>query len=371
MARGDRLVVERGQLVPGAAAADDHDDVEVGAARQRAIARGHHVDGPVALHAHVAHARAGSRVRCGRARAWKSCHAAVPTLVTTPTCSGSGARRRAPVGVEQPAGDQPPHDLVALQGQVAEREPRVETGSSSARAGPTGRRSRGGRRSRTFIPSPRRRRCFCSIGRSRIRGVGEELHVDAPPCRLGGVVGEAEVGVRAALAPTLDLAAHPDAVAEPAAQRRVDRLGQLADRVRRVAPPSSSDSPEVERRLAHAASLHGGGTIVGPSGAELRARCRTSPSSTRSSGSSIGEQLAVDRQIAACGAGRRWLSGRSSCARRVVARSSNDRLSRVEVAASPCRPTRCTCATAGRTCRAAAGSRCWSARSRSCRTPGG
>ena len=47
----------------------------------------------------------------------------------------------------------------------------------------------------------------------------EELHVD-DGLALVGLLHQAEVGVRAAHAPALDLAAHPHAIAEPAAQAR-------------------------------------------------------------------------------------------------------------------------------------------------------
>ena len=63
---------------------------------------------------------------------------------------------------------------------------------------------------RTFSPSPSRSRCLLRIGRSRMPGVGEELDVDRRLAVLG-VLDEAEVGVRATLAPALDLAANPHA----------------------------------------------------------------------------------------------------------------------------------------------------------------
>ena len=66
---------------------------------------------------------------------------------------------------------------------------------------------------RTFMPSARRSRCLLQQRAQPHPGVGEELHPDDRlPARR--VVGEREVGVAAALAPALDLAAHPDAVAE-------------------------------------------------------------------------------------------------------------------------------------------------------------
>src|SRR5207342_3761019 len=78
-------------------------------------------------------------------------------------------------------------------------------------------------------------------------GVGEELDVDGGLAVLG-VLDETEIGVRPALAPPLDLASNPDTVGEPPTDRRVDRLGQFADRIRRN---TAVVEIEVERHLTH------------------------------------------------------------------------------------------------------------------------
>ena len=66
--RGDGLVIERRQLGLRAAAADQHDDIEVVVPGQRAKCARDHVDGPFALHAHVDDPQAERQARCGRAR---------------------------------------------------------------------------------------------------------------------------------------------------------------------------------------------------------------------------------------------------------------------------------------------------------------
>ena len=66
---------------------------------------------------------------------------------------------------------------------------------------------------RTFIPSAEAQPVLGEQRAQALAGVGEELHAQHR-LAAGRVVGEGEVGVPAALAPPLDLAAHPDAVAE-------------------------------------------------------------------------------------------------------------------------------------------------------------
>ncbi len=51
----------------------------------------------------------------------KSCHAALPTLVTTPMRNGDAAQRPPPVGFDEPGRDQPSQHLVALLGEIAQR----------------------------------------------------------------------------------------------------------------------------------------------------------------------------------------------------------------------------------------------------------
>ena len=162
------------------------------------------------------------------------------------------AQRPAAVDVERAVGGQPAQDLVALLGQVAEREAGVEVGhlqpelaarcvevevAEDAHLHPVG-------------------EAQAVLGEQRAQphpGVGEELHPD-DGLAARRVVGEREVGVAAALVPALDLAAHPHAVAEAAAQRAVDGVGQLADGVRRVGRVVERLVAEVEGRLGHGTS---------------------------------------------------------------------------------------------------------------------
>ena len=62
------------------------------------------------------------------------------------------------------------------------------------------------------------------------------------------IVGQAEVHVPVALAEALHLPPHPDPFEEPAAERAVDRLGQLADR---EGGQAAVVQVEVEAGLAH------------------------------------------------------------------------------------------------------------------------
>ena len=86
---------------------------------------------------------------------------------------------------------------------------------------------------------------------------GEQRHVEHRPAVLA-VFDEREVGVRPAVAQPVDLAPHPHTVGEAAAHLVVDRLGQLADRVRRVRRVVVRLVAEVEGGLAHGASLPDG-----------------------------------------------------------------------------------------------------------------
>ena len=88
-------------------------------------ARGDHVDRPLALHPHVDHAEAerqAAAVELVREVAPRRAGGA-GDHADTQRAAGSGD---APVRVEQPAGNQSAHDVVALQRHLAEREPRVE-----------------------------------------------------------------------------------------------------------------------------------------------------------------------------------------------------------------------------------------------------
>ena len=295
---GDRLGVERGQLVAGAAATDDDDDVEAapaGVVRERTDRPADRAATPPAPARGCRRARAGTRSRCAPARRGSR---------ATPRCRRWRRRRRAaaprlsgrrPVGVERAVGGQPAQHLVALLGEVAEREPRVEVGHLQPELA--------ARRVEVEVAEDAH---LHAVGEAQavrgeqraqaLAGVGEELHAQhglAP----GRVVGEGEVGVAAALAPPLDLAAHPDPVAEPAAQRRVDGVGELATVNVGLAASSSASSPK---------SNAGSGVIVTLAGScacqcgasaplaratrQLARRCRGRPS--------VGEQLAVDGEVA-------------------------------------------------------------------------
>ena len=92
------------------------------------IARDHHRRGPVALHAHVAHATSWKPKPLRSSSSWKSCHAAVPTLRDDADAQRDRAQRRRLLASSEPVGGQPAQHLVALLGEVAEREARVEVG---------------------------------------------------------------------------------------------------------------------------------------------------------------------------------------------------------------------------------------------------
>ena len=133
----DRLGVERGQLVAGAAAADHDDAVEIAAPGRACESR----RPPSAPPTHPARAcrrrRGGTRNPLRSSSSRKSCHAAEPTLATTPTRSGIGDRRRARLASNRPPATSAPHDLVARLRQLAEREARIDPGHLEAE--PSGR----------------------------------------------------------------------------------------------------------------------------------------------------------------------------------------------------------------------------------------
>ena len=232
----------------------------------------------------TSHTRRWNPKRLRTSSSWKSCHAAVSTLLTTPTCSGIGDATGALVGVEQALGDQPADDLVALGGEIAEREARVEVGHLQPELA-------GGRvevevAEHAHLHPVGESQAVLLQHRPQLHpGVGEELHVEHG-LHAGRVVGQAEVGVLAALTPALDLATHPDAVAEAASQRRVERVGQLGDRVRRVGRIVERLVAEVERWLAHVPILPG--ACDDAVARQAPRTCRLSGSSPRSSHSSSG-----------------------------------------------------------------------------------
>ena len=174
--------------------------------------RRHHLDRPFALHADVDHPEAE-----GHTTAIELVGEVGPRRTggagDHPDAQRGSGHLGAPVGVEQPAGDETADDVVALQRHLAEREPRVEAAHLQAELPRWG--------EEVEVPEDAHLEPVAEaesvLGQDRAQphaGVGEELHVDR---RLAvvGLLDEAEVGVRAALAPALDLAADPHAVGEP------------------------------------------------------------------------------------------------------------------------------------------------------------
>ena len=213
MARAIGLGVEHRQLVPGAAPADDHDGVEAARAANEAMARGHHGDGVVALHAHVAHRELEAEPTGGellvevvpRGRADAGDDADVHRRP---------AERRPPVGVEEAAGDQPPHHLIALLGQVAEREPGVDAGHHQLDLA-AGRVEVEVAVDADLDPVAEAESMTLEHRAQAVAAGREHRHVDdrLGVGGVGGVVGEGEVGVGSAGVPSLDLAAYPQPVA--------------------------------------------------------------------------------------------------------------------------------------------------------------
>ncbi len=158
------------------------------------------------------------------------------------------AERAPPVGVERAVGGEPAQHLLALLGEVAEREARVEVGHLQAELA-TRRVVVEVAEDAHLHPVAEPQPVLLQQRAQAHPGVGEELDPHHG-LTARGVVGEREVGVAAALVPPLDLAAHPDAVAERAPQRPVHGVGELADRERRVGGVVERLVAEVEGRLA-------------------------------------------------------------------------------------------------------------------------
>ena len=104
----------------------DHDGIER-AGGQRRDGCGHHGDGVFTLHAHVAHRELEAEPTGGQLL--------VEVVPRRRADAGDDAdvHRRPPegsppIGVEEAAGDQPSHHLIALLGQVTERETGVDAG---------------------------------------------------------------------------------------------------------------------------------------------------------------------------------------------------------------------------------------------------
>ncbi len=153
------------------------------------------------------------------------------------------------VGVEQAFGDQAADGLVALGGEITEGEARIEVGHLEPELAGRGIEVEVAEHAHLH-PVGQPEAMLLQHRPQPHPGVGEELHVEhrLHACR---VVGETEVGVLVAFAPTLDLATDPDPLVEAPPQRRVEGVGQLGDRVRRVGRIVGRLVPEVERGLAH------------------------------------------------------------------------------------------------------------------------
>ena len=131
------------------------------------------------------------------------------------------------VGVERPVGGQPAQHLVALLGEITEREAGIEVGHLQTELAAGGVEVQVAEDA--HLHADREAQAVASQERAQPQaGVGEQLHAhDGLAARR--IVGQREVGVSAALVPLADLAAHPYAIGERAAQRLVHGIGQLAD----------------------------------------------------------------------------------------------------------------------------------------------
>ena len=162
-------------------------------------------------------------------------------------------QRLGPVGVEQAGRDEPPDDLVTRLRQLAEREAGIDPGHLQAE--PSG---RGVEVELAEDPDLHAVGELEPAALEQRREVAahrrEQRHVEYGTAVLA-VLDEREVGVGAAHLRAVDLAPHPDAVVEPAAQLAVDRVRQLAHRVRRVGRVVERLVAEVEGGLAHRNSL--------------------------------------------------------------------------------------------------------------------
>ena len=154
------------------------------------------------------------------------------------------------VAVVEPFGDEPADQLVAGDGDLAQRVAGIDPAHLQPEA--TGRRVEVGHTMDADLHAVAEAEAVLLEQRAQPGpGVGEELDVDRR-LRLAAVVGEREVGVPAALLPTLDLAADPHAVVEAPPQGSVDRRRELTNGVGGIA---GIVEPEIEGRLAHAAIL--------------------------------------------------------------------------------------------------------------------
>ena len=178
-----------------------------------------------------------------------SCHAALPTLVDQPDCERQHRRGQPGLRVVQPGGDEPADQLVALEGQLPQRVPGVDPAHLQAQP------AAGGEEVQVAVEPD-----LHAVGQAQPVALQQRAELEADvgeeADRDGGadalvVIGQGEVEVAVALADALDLAPHPDALVEAAAQRAVDRLRQLGDREGREAAVVDVLEAEVEAGLAH------------------------------------------------------------------------------------------------------------------------
>ena len=244
---GHDLGVERGQVRPGTTPAHHQDHVQLAPA-ERAYGRGHHLRRPLALDAGVAghdpEAEPAGLQLVGDVVPRRAADAR-----DQPDCERQHRRGQPSLGVVQPGGDQPADQLVALEGQLPQRVPRVDPAHLQAQP------AAGGEEVQVAVEPD-----LHAVGQAQPVAlqqraelepdVGEEADRDGGADALV-VIGQGEVEVAVALADALDLAPHPDALVEAAAQRAVDRLRQLGDREGREAAVVDVLEAEVEAGLAH------------------------------------------------------------------------------------------------------------------------
>ena len=222
---GDRLGVEHGQLVARPATADDDDGIER-TPGQQLDAAGDHRHGTIALDTDVAH-----RETEADAAAAQLVLEVVPGGAADARDDADAQRHRAQrvalVAVEMPAGDEPAEYLVALLGEVAEREAWIDPAHLQGQSAGRGVEVEVAVDAHLHpvtedeaVPLEETAQPLA------LRGEEGDLH---DRLRVGLVVGEREVGVRPSRAPALDLATHPHAVVETGAQTGVDDVGELAD----------------------------------------------------------------------------------------------------------------------------------------------
>ncbi len=207
---GDRFGVEHGQLVACSPTADDDDGVERTAGQQLDAASDHR-HGTIALDTDVAHGEPEAD-----AAALELVLEVVPGRAADTRDDADAQRHRAQrmalVAVEVAAGEEPAEHLVALLGEVTQREAWIDPAHLQ------GQSPRGGVEVEVSVDAH-----LHAVAEDELVTLEEtaqpfalrreEGHLDHG-LRVGLVVGEGEVGVGPPRAPALDLAAHPDPVVD-------------------------------------------------------------------------------------------------------------------------------------------------------------